>query len=118
MLNKLLFGILLAASVQIQALANETASDNYKAYCVQCHGMEGNGKGVNIPDMSVQPRDHTDTKAMSTRSDDSLFKVIKEGGLSISKSVLMPTWGGTLSDEEIKDLVLYLRTLCKCKYGS
>ena len=118
MLNKLLFGILLAVSFQIQAQANEIAADNYKAYCVQCHGIEGNGKGVNIRDMSVQPRDHTDAKAMSTRSDDSLFKVIKEGGLSISKSVLMPNWGGTLSDEEIKDLVLYLRTLCKCKYGS
>jgi mono/diheme cytochrome c family protein len=38
--------------------------------------------------------------------------------LSISKSVLMPTWAGTLSDEEIRDLVQYLRTLCKCKYGS
>ena len=118
MLNKTLLVVMLIASVQIHAQAKETAADNYKAYCVQCHGMEGNGKGLNIRDMSVQPRDHTDAQAMSTRSDDSLFKVIKEGGLSISKSVLMPNWGGTLSDEEIKDMVLHLRTLCKCKYGS
>ena len=114
--NKLLFAILLVVSVHAQA--KETAADNYKAYCMQCHGMEGNGKGVNIRDMSVQPRDHTDAKAMSTRSDESLFKVIKEGGLSISKSVLMPPWEGTLSDEEIKDMVQHLRELCKCKYGS
>lgn len=113
---KLALAILLATSVQAQA--RETAADNYKAYCVQCHGMEGNGKGVNIRDMSVQPRDHTDAKSMSTRSDESLFKVIKEGGTSISKSVLMPNWGGTLTDEEIKDLVQHLRTLCKCKFGS
>ncbi len=117
MLNKLLFAILLAAaSVQVQA--KETAADNYRAYCVQCHGMEGNGKGVNIRDMSVSPRDHTDAKAMSGRSDDTLFKVIKEGGTSISKSVLMPPWGATFSDEEIKDLVGHLRELCKCKFGS
>jgi cytochrome c oxidase cbb3-type subunit 3 len=55
---------------------------------------------------------------MSTRSDESLFKVIKEGGTSISKSVLMPSWEGTMSEEEIKDLVQHLRTLCKCKFGS
>lgn len=116
MLNKLLFVIFLAASVNAQA--KEAAADNYKAYCVQCHGMEGNGKGVNIRDMAVQPRDHTDAKAMSARSDDSLFKVIKEGGTSISKSILMPNWDGTLSDEEIRDMVLHLRKLCKCKFGS
>ena len=117
MLNKLLFAILLsAASIQVQA--QETAADNYRAYCMQCHGLQGNGKGVNIRDMSATPRDHTDAKSMSTRSDEGLFKVIKEGGSSISKSILMPPWGGTLSDEEIRDLVQYLRVLCKCKFGS
>ncbi len=116
MLNKLLFVALLFISIHVEA--KETAADNYKAYCVQCHGMAGNGKGVNIRDMSVQPRDHTDAKAMSARSDDQLFKVIKEGGSSISKSILMPNWDGTLSDEEIRDMVLHLRKLCKCNAGS
>jgi len=109
----LLAAMFLAASAQ----AKETPADNYKTYCVECHGMQGNGKGVNIRDMSVQPRDHTDAKAMSTRSDAELFKVIKEGGLSINKSVLMPPWGDTLSDDEIRDMTQYLRTLCKCKFG-
>ena len=117
MSNKVfLLMVLLAAAFPAQA--KETAADNYKAYCVQCHGMEGNGKGVNIRDMSVQPRDHTDAKSMSGRSDEMLFKVIKEGGSSISKSILMPPWGGTLSDEEIQDLVLHLRAMCKCKFGT
>ena len=115
--NKLLLVILLAI-FSVQAQAHEAAADNYKAYCVQCHGMEGNGKGVNIRDMSVMPRDHTDAKAMSGRSDETLFKVIKEGGPSIDKSILMPPWGETLSDEEIKDLVQLLRMLCKCKFGT
>ncbi len=110
--------LLALAATSLPAVAKETAADNYKTYCVQCHGMDGNGKGVNVRDMSVQPRDHTDTKAMSARSDDTLFKVIKEGGPSIDKSVLMPPWGDTLSDEEIKDMVQHLRTLCKCKSGS
>ena len=67
--------------------------------------------------MSVQPRDHTDAKAMSARSDQDLAKVIKEGGIAINKSVLMPPWGDLFSDEEVTDLVQYLRTLCKCSHG-
>ena len=118
--TKLLLVILLAAfSVQVQARAQakESAADNYKAYCVQCHGVTGDGKGVNIRDMSVMPRDHTDAKAMSGRSDETLFKAIKEGGSSIDKSILMPPWDEPLSDEEIKDLVQHMRMLCKCKFG-
>ncbi len=94
--------------------ANE-AEDNYKNFCWQCHGMTGNGMGVNVQDMSVQPRDHTSAKAMRSRSDAELFKVIKEGGLAIDKSVLMPPWGGTFSDEEIHGLVAYLNKLCQCR---
>lgn len=118
--TKLLLVILLAAfSVQVQARAQakESAADNYKAYCVQCHGVTGDGKGVNIRDMSVMPRDHTDAKAMSGRSDETLFKVTKEGGPAIDKSILMPPWDEPLSDEEIKDLVQHMRMLCKCKFG-
>lgn len=116
MRNKLLFIALLAAAA-LPAQAAETAADNYRAYCVQCHGMDGDGKGVNIRDMSVQPRDHSDAKAMSARSDEMLFKVIKEGGTSITKSILMPPWGGSMSDDEIHDMVQHLRKLCKCKFG-
>lgn len=117
MLNKLILVIFLAF-LSAQAQAKETAADNYRAYCVQCHGLEGNGKGINVRDMSVGPRDHTDFKSMSARSDEALFKVIKEGGSSINKSILMPPWGSTFSDEDIQDLVQHLRILCKCKSGS
>jgi cytochrome c oxidase cbb3-type subunit 3 len=109
---------LLLATTLPSVYAKETAADNYRTYCVQCHGLAGNGMGVNIHDMSVQPRDHTDAKAMSGRSDEALFKVVKEGGPSIDKSVLMPPWGDTLSDDEIREMVTYLRGLCKCSFGS
>ena len=117
MVNRLVFIALLALTA-LPVQARDSAEDNYRVYCVQCHGSQGDGKGINARDMSVVPRDHTDAKAMSGRSDDTLFKVIKEGGSSISKSVLMPPWSGTFDDEEIQDLVQYLRTLCKCQFGS
>ncbi|MDX8405007.1 MAG: cytochrome c [Mariprofundus sp.] len=89
----------------------ESAADNYRTYCLQCHGTEANGMGMNVQAISVQPADHTASKVMSTRTDAELFRVIKEGGIAINRSALMPPWTATL----IKDLVHYLRTLCKCK---
>lgn len=84
----------------------------YQAYCAQCHGMEGDGYGINVEFMEVLPRDHTDTAEMSARTDDDLFKVIKFGGKSIDKSVLMPSWGGNFTDDEIHALIAHLRVLC------
>jgi len=81
----------------------------YDTYCVQCHGVNRDGNGINSGVMSVKPRDHTDAKAMGDTPDDLLFKAIKSGGLAVNKSVLMPTWGGVLTDEEIHELVKYLR---------
>ena len=117
---KILLGVLLPLAITISdsTFAKERAEDNYRTYCAQCHGVQGNGKGVNIRDMSVQPRDHTDAKAMAARSDQDLAKVIKEGGIAINKSVLMPPWGDVFSDEEVDDLVRYLRKLCNCSYGN
>lgn len=84
----------------------------YEIYCTQCHGKNGTGEGINVRDMSVQPRNHTDSDEMITRTDEDLEKVIKQGGKSVDKSVLMPAWGDNLSDEQVEALVKYLRELC------
>lgn len=86
----------------------------YDVYCAQCHGLKRNGTGINLPGLSVRPRDHTDTKGMGDTPDEELFKAIKDGGLAVNKSALMPTWGAVLSDAQITDLVKYLRKVCKC----
>lgn len=89
------------------------AVKNYTTYCVQCHGTNRDGNGVNSRDMAVKPRDHTDSKAMGDTPDDVLFKAIKGGGLAVGKSVLMPKWDGVLTEEDIKEMVSYLRIISK-----
>lgn len=86
----------------------------YNTYCTQCHGLERNGKGVNTVGLSVQPRDHSDKVSMSSIPLDEMTKAIKEGGASVNKSALMPPWGSVLTDEQIADLVSYLRKVCHC----
>ncbi|MGQ9426548.1 c-type cytochrome [Gilvimarinus sp. F26214L] len=88
------------------------AKDVYRMYCTQCHGLTGDGKGINAASMSVQPRAHIEKEEMSLRSDEELFKTIEQGGPAINKSVLMPAWKDNLSSEEIQALVKYLRELC------
>ncbi len=98
------------------AAARESAADNYKLFCVQCHGTQGTGKGINAPFLSVQPRNHTSAKDMSELRDvEDVFKAIKAGGVSVGKSTQMPSWGSILSNDEINDLVKHLRMMCKCE---
>ncbi len=117
-MNRHLAHLALALSLAPLAAAATSAfpeaERNYDTYCVQCHGVHRNGKGVNAAHMSVQPRDHTDSKAMNDVPNDEMFKAIKEGGLAVNKSILMPVWGKVLRDDEIHQLVDYLREICKC----
>jgi mono/diheme cytochrome c family protein len=85
----------------------------YGQFCVTCHGQSGKGDGPGAAALNPKPRDHTDKEYMSKLSDDDLLKVIKNGGASIGKSPLMPPWGASLKDDQIQDIIAYVRTLSK-----
>ena len=88
----------------------------YETYCVFCHGKEGDGKGFNSPYLGgIKPAALKNKSYLSKRTDDTIFDAIFRGGGILSKSRLMPAWGGTLSREEIGKLSQYVRTLCQCK---
>ena len=50
---------------------------------------------------------------MAADSDQTLFKIIKEGGQSVGRSTVMPSWKDSLSDDQIRSLVKYIRGFCK-----
>lgn len=109
----LLFALLSLTVLAPTAGAQEASGEQiYTMLCTQCHGVKSDGRGINAAHMSVQPRSHIDKEEMSARSDEELHKVIEEGGKAINKSVLMPAWGDNLSQEQIEELVKYLRVLC------
>jgi len=111
-----LFGVVLVLtlgwSAALEAADAEQGRLLYRNNCAQCHGLEGSGKGINAPHLEVAPRNHTDYEEMIARTDEELFKAISEGGQAVNKSVLMPNWGHTLSEEEINSLIAFLRRLC------
>ena len=87
----------------------------YKQYCAACHGPEGKGNGPAAAGLPVTPADHTNGAVMGKISDAELFKAIKEGGQAVGKSPAMPPWAGMLKDEQIRALVLYVRSLAKSR---
>lgn len=113
-LTRIILIILVSAPTVALAESEATGKQLYNTYCTQCHGIYGDGWGVNTRDIEVLPRDHTDSGEMSARSDEELFKAIKHGGQAVNKSILMPNWDATMSDAEIDRVVRYLRELCNC----
>jgi len=111
------FMLFFAATAALSGLRAETAKENYRLYCVQCHGTQGDGGGVNNTHggLAVSPRDHTRAEEMAKLSDEDLRLAIAEGGEAVDKSELMPAWKYTLTEREISELVVYLRELCACQ---
>jgi cytochrome c oxidase cbb3-type subunit 3 len=109
---------LLIALVMVPLPAwSETAAENYRLYCIQCHGSLGNGQGINqtAGGLNVSPRNHSLAEEMSKLTDEELRLAIHDGGDAVQKSELMPSFGKTISEEEIDELVLHLRKLCQCE---
>jgi len=86
----------------------------YDTYCAQCHGVQRNGKGINTVGLSVQPREYSDTVAMASLPRDQMIRAITDGGASVNKSALMPSWSSVLTHEQIEDMADYLHFVCKC----
>ena len=81
-------------------------TDAQPTACKVCHGSTGNGMGMMAPGQNPPPRNFTCTETMKNISDGQLFWVVKNGspgtGMVAYKS---------LSDEQIWQIILYLRTL-------
>lgn len=88
----------------------------YDQLCVTCHGATGKGDGPSGAGLNPKPQDHTNGKYMNTLTDKYLFDIIKAGGAGIKKSPLMPPWEGALKDEDISNLVAYIRSLARPPY--
>jgi mono/diheme cytochrome c family protein len=92
-----------------------TAAARYARRCAPCHGAGGRGDGPNAPFLPVAPTRHADAAHMSTRPDDALYDAIAAGGAVMGRSARMPGFGGSLTPQEIRGLVAYLRVLCRCE---
>ncbi|MFY9269092.1 MAG: c-type cytochrome [Candidatus Manganitrophaceae bacterium] len=88
----------------------------FRHYCAACHGLSGKGNGVNADNLDPHPSDLTSDEIQSLE-DKEIFEVIEKGGGAVELSAAMPPWGKTLSGNQIRDLVAYVRTFGEPKEG-
>lgn len=88
----------------------ETRADGKEAfshYCVACHGMDGQNTGVPFVDHISPPVPSLASPAVQSYTDGQL-KWILDNGIKPSG---MPSSRGTLSDDELWSIVIFLRHL-------
>jgi len=78
-------------------------------HCAECHGYDGKAEVI-VMHMDEPPRDQTDAEYMETLSDLFLYLAICKGGDAVGRSLVMPGWGDFFTDQEIRDLVAWVRT--------
>ncbi len=82
----------------------------YVKYCAVCHGKEGKGDGFNAFNLDPRPRDFSDSSYMAALSDEQILQTIGGGGRSVNKSPLMPSYGWTIDNRQIRYIAAYIRT--------
>jgi mono/diheme cytochrome c family protein len=101
--------MLVAGAVTVRAA---DAKENYDKNCAKCHGEDGKGKTKMGEKLGV--KDYTDAKVQGEMKDEEMTKAVKEGVKEKdSDKVKMKAFGDTLSDDEIKALVAYIRAFKK-----
>lgn len=79
----------------------------YANYCVTCHGInqDGNGRAARLYDpkpSNLRGSDKTDVY---------IRLIVQRGGEALNRSPKMPPWGEELTDEQIKDVAAFVRSV-------
>jgi cytochrome c553 len=105
----IVFGLALMVVGAVSVRAAD-AKETWEKSCKLCHGLDGKGKTKMGEKLGI--KDYTDAKVQDAMKDDAMIKAIKEG-VKDGEKPKMKAYGETLSDDEIKALVKYIRDFKK-----
>jgi mono/diheme cytochrome c family protein len=103
----ILIGSLLCAAATAKAA---DPAENWAANCVSCHAKDGSGTTTMGKKYGV--KDYRDPKVQADITDEKAISAITDGITEDGKTK-MKSFKGKLTDEEIKAMVAYVRTLKK-----
>ena len=105
-------GLLGMALASVAAPSDQTAWERgrviYEQRCLECHGSEGRGDGIKALSLSPRPGNLV-SAAISAKSDQDLLKIIANGRPRTG----MPAWKDELSNEEQRNVLVYIRSLVR-----
>lgn len=88
----------------------------YYQQCVWCHSDSTPAGPSNRSNVTPTPPLMNDGAVLNQESDAFLQKVIAEGGKAAGKSEMMPPYGKSLTPDEIRDLIAYIRVIAVPAY--
>ena len=107
-------GLLLCGTARGESAGGDVGRGKatYGELCAKCHGPGGKGDGKEAATLATKPKDLTECPRMTKFTDDQLFKIVKQGGAAADLSKDMPPYGDALEDDEIRDTIAFVRSLC------
>jgi cytochrome c oxidase cbb3-type subunit 3 len=88
----------------------------FYTHCVWCHADTTPGGPSNRSNLTPTPALGNDGKVLNVLSDEQLQNMIAMGGGALQRSAMMPSWSRTLTPEEIRSLVAFLRAIAQPPY--
>lgn len=79
----------------------------YANYCVTCHGINADGNGRAARLYTPRPAN----LRSSDKNDAYLALIVQKGGEALGRSPKMPPWGEELTDEQVRDVVAFVRSV-------
>jgi mono/diheme cytochrome c family protein len=84
----------------------------YEDACLSCHGPDGRGMPQSTLGFDIPVPDFTDCSFATPEPDADWSSVILHGGPARAFDRRMPAFAGALSDEEVRAILAYVRTMC------
>ena len=94
------------ALAQSRSGTTKSGEGIFQQHCAGCHGATGDGLGPDIKELIVPPANFRAVKSR-TKTDMELYLAIKRGVLFSP----MHGWADRLTDQEIRDVLRYIRSL-------
>lgn len=85
-------------------------------YCVWCHADSSPAGPSNRANLNPMPDLMNDGAKLNGLSDEYIRNIITLGGAAMGKSPMMPAWGKTLSQEEIRAVIAFARAIAQPPY--
>ncbi len=84
--------------------------------CVWCHADSTPAGPSNRSNVTPTPALMNDGSVLNRLSDDYLQNIITLGGSALGKSAMMPPWELSLTQEDIRALIAYMRAIAQPPY--
>jgi mono/diheme cytochrome c family protein len=84
--------------------------------CVWCHADSTPAGPSNRMNLNPTPPLINDGSVLNSLSDEYLENVITLGGAAMGKSAIMPPWGRTLTQNQIREVIAFIRAVAQPPY--